>query len=179
MDYLWIGMNKIPPNKSMIPLDREEYMKDMNLYGKKLSSQVSADTPRQYVQICDTKKSFCIQIKNGIILQEILQNLIAEKKMVNEVLALSTQTAFAAPMRALSVYLLQKHTYLAECEERKTLKVSITIDNNGKKVRVLCEKELNMVKYKENGEMKRLHNVQIIIEYDSNEPFVLVHLKKC
>ncbi len=179
MDYLWIGMNKIPPSKSMIPINREDYMKDMNLYGTKLSSQVAADTPRQQIQICDTKKSFCIQIKHGIILEEILHKLITKKNIVYEVLALSTQTAFAAPMRALSMYLLQKDTYLAECEERKTLKVLITIDENGKKVRVSCEKELNMVKYKKDGGIKRLHNVQILIEYDSDEPFVLVHLKKC
>ena len=81
MDYLWIGMNKIPPSKSMIPINREDYMKDMNLYGKKLSSQVAADTPRQQIQICDTKKSFCIQIKHGIILEEILHKIITKKTL--------------------------------------------------------------------------------------------------
>ena len=76
MEYQWVGMDKVPPSASMIPLEREAYIDDMNLTGAKLSRQVEVDTPRARIYICDDTSDMLVRIKNGAFLEEFLRKTL-------------------------------------------------------------------------------------------------------
>lgn len=171
-DYEWVGMDKIPPTGSMIPLDRKAYIADMQLIGDALSRQVQVDTPRSHVYICD-EEGLRVRIKDGIFLEEYVRQTVPQ--FASAVLALSTQTVLAAPLRALSTCLAPKDLYLAECaDERVPMTVEI-MPRGPSTVSVNVWKELGLMRPTSSMPIE-YQRVRIHVEYDSNEPYVIVYL---
>ena len=171
-DYEWVGMDNIPPSGSMIPLDRTAYIADMQLTGDKLSHQVQVDTPRSHIYICD-EAGLRVRIKNGTFLEEYVRQTVPQ--FAAAVLALSTQTVLAAPLRALSTCLAPKNLYLAECtDQRVPMTVEITPEGPSK-VNVNVWKELGLMRPTSDMPIE-YQRVRIHVEYDSNEPYVMVYL---
>jgi len=170
MEYQWIGMDTVPPIASIIPIERDAYIKDMQLTGEQLSQQVLVDTPRACVYLQG------IKILSGLVLEEFVRYVLDDRSIADAVLALSTQTVLAAPMRSLSVCLAPKELYLAECEERRPLTVKIELAHDW--ARVFCEKDLQLVRVRPTvSGISVLRTVTISVEYDSREPYVVVDLK--
>lgn len=169
MEYQWVGMNNIPPEYSTIPLPRDEYVKDMDLSGEKLTDQVLVDTPRASVFLQN------IRIRSGLVLEEFVRYVLDDARVADAVLALSTQTVYAAPLRSLAVCLAPKDLYLAECEIRQPSIINIELEHGW--ATVVCEKDLQMVRSTNTGDTKIMRNVTVTVEYDSREPYVVVGLK--
>jgi hypothetical protein len=158
----------------MIPLEREAYIDDMDLTGAKLSRQVEVDTPRASIYICDTS-DMTIRIKNGAFLEEFLRKTVP--RHADALLAMTTQTVLAAPLRALSVCLAPKDLYLAECideGERLPLEARITLKENGR-ASVTCRKVLCIMRPTD-GTPLAFERVEITVEYDTEEAYVMVYL---
>ena len=168
MEYQWVGMSNIPPECSTVPLPRDEYVKDMDLRGEKLTRQVRVDTPRTSVFLQN------IRIRSGLVLEEFVRHVLDDARVADAVLALSTQAVYAAPLRSLSVCLAPKDLFLAECENRQPSVITIEIEHDWAKV--VCEKDLQMVRPLNTG-TKIMRNVTVTVEYDSREPYVVVGLR--
>lgn len=168
MEYEWVGMNQVPPDASAIPLPRNEYIDDMDLSGDKLSQQVRVDTPRTSVFLQN------IRIKSGLVLEEFVRCVLKDQAIANAVLALSTQTVYAAPLRALATCLSPQDLYLAECVVRQPSVIDINIENLWGTV--TCTKKLQLM-HPVGDKVVPLRDVTVRIEYDSREPYVMVRLQ--
>ena len=174
MDYAWIGMERLPPSTSLVPVEREDFINDMRLSGKKLSEQVKNDVPRSKVHLHD-EKTFSVRIRSGVILEDFVRRLIQNREIEDAVLAFSTQTVLALPMRSLAESLASKNLFVGECEVRQPLSIRINASKN--KASVHVEKQLCVVRITEKG-TQRFQRIKIAIDYDSEEPYVLIQLKK-
>ena len=174
MDYTWIGMERIPPCTSVVPVEREEFIEDMKLVGEKLQRQVIDDVPRSKVFLHD-EDTFSVRIHSGVILEDFVRRLIRNKHIEDAVLAMSTQTVMALPMRSLAECLLEKNLFVGECDVRKPL--AIRINASTSKAQVHVEKQLCVLRPTSNG-TERFQRVKIVVDYDSEEPYVLVQLKR-
>jgi len=173
-EYEWVGMDAIPPSASIVPLDKTAYIADMQLTGMKLSQQVAVDTPRSHIYICDSD-GLRVRIKNGPFLEEYVRTTVPQ--YADAVLALSTQTVLAAPLRALSTCLAPKDLYLAECtNDNKRIPMTVDImPQSPSSVKVNVWKELGLMRPTPHLPIE-FQRVRIHVEYDSKEPYVMVYL---
>lgn len=174
MDYAWIGVERIPPCTSLVPVEKEKFIDDMELVGEKLMKQVIDDVPRSKVILHD-EDTYSVRIHSGAILEDFVRRLIRNKRIEDAVLALSTQTVMALPMRSLAECLHAKNLFVGECEVRQPL--TIRINASTSKAQVHVEKQLCVLRPTRGG-TQRLQRVKIIVDYDSEEPYVLVQLKR-
>jgi hypothetical protein len=174
MDYAWVGVERIPPCTSVVPVERENFINDMELVGEKLTKQVIDDVPRSKVILHD-ENTFSVRIHSGAILEDFVRRLIRNKHIEDAVLALSTQTVMALPVRSLSECLHEKNLFVGECEARQPL--TIRINASSSKAQVHAEKQLCVLRPTDRG-TERLQRIKIVVDYDSEEPYVLVKLKR-
>lgn len=165
MDYEWIGMDRLPPSGASMPIGRDDYILDMRLTGEDLSKQVAVDVPRATVTMEG------VRFRDGAILEHFLRYVVLDDDVADAALAMCTQAAMAAPMRALSTTLLEKELYLSESGE--PLVVAVKAERS--KAVVTVEKCLNI----SCGQtLKTVKNVTISVAYDSSQPFVVVSLRR-
>lgn len=156
-------MDRLPPSGASMPIGRDDYILDMRLTGEDLSKQVAVDVPRATVTMEG------VRFRDGAILEHFLRYVVLNDDVADAALAMCTQAAMAAPMRALSTTLLEKELYLSESGE--PLVVAVKAERSKAIVRV--EKCLNI----SCGQtLKTVKNVTISVAYDSSQPFVVVSL---
>ena len=168
MEYEWVGMGQVPPDASAIPLPRNDYIQDMKLSGDKLTQQVRVDTPRTSVFLQN------IRIKSGLVLEEFVRYVLKDQAIADAVLALSTQTVYAAPLRALAECLSPQNLFLAECVIREPSVICINLENRWGTV--TCTKKLQLMR-PVRDKVIPLRVVTVKVEYDSREPYVMVRLQ--
>ena len=168
MDYEWVGMDRLPPaegGRCTMPIGRAEYIADMRLTGEALARQVAVDVPRALVTLEGAR------VRDGAVLEHFVRYVVGHAGIEDAALAMCTQTALAAPMRALSATLLEKDLYLSECPEREPLRVVVTIGKGSAAVNV--QKTLRIA----SGQtLEGVRSVAMAVHYDSGQPYVVVTL---
>lgn len=169
MQYATMGMI-LPETReetSWTAVDRDEFIRDMQLVGQEVEKQVEVDTPRVDLQIQENN-SCCVPVKNGKIFHHLLRDVISDSATCDAVLACCTQTVLAQPMRALH-NILPDDTIVMETH--KPLRVRVHLEHGGATVRTT--KKLRLARLTKDSPIG-IRNIFLVVEYDSQQSHVFV-----
>lgn len=151
---------------SWTPVDRKEYIENMQMGRDVAESQIEADAPRIDLQIRENDSS-SVRVYDGRVFHQLLRDVAPND--CDGAIACCTQTVMAQPMVALHHVLPDDYIVM---NTKEPLRVRVQVLPH--RIRVRSSKILSIVRQAAENSFVPMRKIRIIVEYDSGEDVVFV-----